>query len=147
MQKSEFILEEICRTFWEKNVSRNTITYRLQTEGPSTLWKPGSICMGKQASRKATAWVWREPSNNFIAKQWACSWALSGSKGKGRESHSAWMIFFPVDKIADIQKQRTAGISFDQLAVSLDESVSVLPEVSSVDFCKQIDVAQLHASS
>lgn len=52
------------------------------------------------------------------------------------------MIFFPVDKIADIQKQRTAGISFDQLAVSLDES-----EVSSVDFCKQIDVAQLHASS
>lgn len=62
------------------------------------------------------------------------------------------MTFWAVEKIADIQKYRTAGISFDQLAISLDKSPSIdkspsmLSEGSSVDFCKQTDVTQLHAS-
>lgn len=100
-----------------KKVSRNTITYGHQREGPSALWKPAPIRTGKQASRKATAWAWREPSNHLLEKQWArSSWAPSGSKGKGSESHSAWMTFLPVE-IADTQKQsRAAGVSFDQFA-------------------------------
>lgn len=35
-----------------KKVSRNTITYGHQREGPSALWKPAPIRTGKQASKQ-----------------------------------------------------------------------------------------------